>query len=157
MVEQELTSEIVNAVEEYRASKAQESTAARPLTADQLPEELKAELHLDCFPEDIQNDILALGQKIADYVVELTGPEEAAPPSYGQRFINCWADTPSRAISQDASRAFTLALRLGQSPRLNPQRLPLAIGIAGATMIGGWAGHMTGCMSNRPPFGGPRR
>ncbi|MBC7263453.1 MAG: hypothetical protein H5T64_03735 [Chloroflexi bacterium] len=143
--EEEFTAELVAAAKDYMAFREQEAAGLRPLTADQLPADLKEAMGLDIFPEDIQNDILALSQKLADYMLSLAeeSGEEATP--WGRSFINCAADMPSRAIHRDAMRNATTVWRYSKGP-LKPVRLPGSLAAYGGTLIGGAAGHMYGCV-----------
>jgi hypothetical protein len=148
--DQELDAELLEAIKEYKACKDQEGPGFRSLTADQLSMEMKEKLGLDALPPDIQDDILALSQKILDRVLEIAeGSEKEAPfPSWGQRAMNCAASMPSRAIMKDAWGAANNVYRAGgMLPK--GYRAPLAIGSFGAYSLGAALGHMAGCTPRR--------
>jgi hypothetical protein len=106
-----------------------------------LSAEVKQEMGLDMFPEDIQNDILALSQKIVEYVQALATPEEdkeagpigmpggimgrpaspyggARQQSFGRNLINCWGDVKPGGIMFQSVKAGIAAARATKNPAL---------------------------------------
>lgn len=144
--------ELINTMQDYLAIKQEEGTAFPPVTSDQLPQELKDDMGLDMFSEDIQNDILALAQKITDYALELVArsKEETGylPPAFG-RLGSCIQQAPYRDIARDAWKGGSTAARYGRflpgptgkavQPFMRPAGM---IATAGAA----WAGSIIGCM-----------
>lgn len=120
------------------------------LQAANLSDELKEAAGLDVFPPDIQQDILALGQKMASYLVQLSDGAQNEGPTMtaGRRFINCWADTRSGSILRDANRNAmrTLSMTRRLPAAMRAQAIPFALAAHAGTTIGGFAGHMVGCM-----------
>lgn len=152
--------ELAEALDQYASMKEKEGAQSKPLTADQLTSEQKATMGLDLFPEDIQDDILKLSQKIIDYVVELaTQSEEEAPvgaqrdPSFLTKLWHCYTHTPYRDIGIGTLKAGGLAV-------LKPQTLPTVIA---TKTFGGLIWHMGKCMTTykpatyKPPVYGPMR
>jgi hypothetical protein len=160
MKEQQFTQELEEVARDYKSLKEQEGVNFQKLTAKQLSSEIKEAIGIDVFPEDIQDEILTLSQKLADYVLELTEQSEEELPPWGQKLINCAADAPSSALHRDALNNARTVWGAGAGARFGPlksYRLPLSIGAYGATLLGGFAGHMTGCMQRPSPFRPPGR
>jgi hypothetical protein len=156
-VEKEIAEEMVDEFKEYQAYKGEEALGPS-LSAQQLSSEIKEAMGIDVFPEDIQNDILALSQKVADYVLQLTeqSGEEGWSPQ-GQRLINCAADIPSRQITKEAWKASSTAARFAVGP-LKPFKTAIRIGAFGAYSLGAAAGSYAGCVQRggfRPPVQKP--
>lgn len=165
-LDEDLAMELEEAVAGYMMSATEEAKGATKLTAAMLPAEVKEAMGLDIFPEDIQNDILALSQKIVEYAQTLAQPEEAKGPGFGPptrysqpgpstmtRLANCFADVPSRQIVKDAWRSSSRADQVVKRvPALQPARTALRIGTFGAGMLGGALGSVTGCMQRTAPY-----
>jgi hypothetical protein len=159
MKEQQFTEELEEVAKDYKSLKEEEGANFQKLTAKQLSSEMKEAIGIDVFPEDIQDEILTLSQKLADYVLELTEQSEEELPPWGQKFVNCLADTPSSALHHDALNNARTVWGAGAGARgpLKSYRLPLSIGAYGATLLGGFGGHMTGCLKRQSPFRPPGR
>ncbi len=154
--DEECFSELKEAIKEYTDFKEQEGVPLELLTADKLSEEIKEKIGIDIFPEEIQNDILTLSQKITDYALELAkkSEEENVFTPYqpiAQRFISCMQREPSRQIFRDAFSGARDAYRytsMGSKvfKPLAPFKLPVAVAGGIATAGAASAGWMYGCM-----------
>lgn len=164
-LDKDVALELEEAVADYMMAATEEAKGATKLTTAMLPAEVKEAMGLDIFPEDIQNDILALSQKIVEYAQTLAQPEEAKGPGFGPptrysppapktmtRLANCFADVPSRQIVKDAWRSSSQVNKVvKQVPPLRPFATALRIGTLGAGLFGGAAGSVTGCMLRTAP------
>jgi hypothetical protein len=157
--EQDYSPELVETMKDYMAFKEEESPTSRRVTADQLPPDLKEAMGLDMFPEDIQNDIWTLAQKITDYALKLAEQSEqespyGAPPSTFGKLASCFRQAPYGQIAQDAWKGGSTAASYG---RLLPGPMGQAVrpfmrpAGALATFGGALAGYTIGCMQ-RPKF-----
>lgn len=164
MEDQEFVQALEDAVQDYMAV-GEEAKGVELLTADMLPAEVKEAMGLHMFPEDIQNDILALSQKLVEYAQALAQPEEEAkgpfggPPtryagasqqSFGRALINCWATVPSGQIMRDSLRAAGRVTSMNKGSPLAPYRTALGIGAVGAYSGAATAGWVAGCMQRTP-------
>jgi hypothetical protein len=167
MEEHDFAQALEEATKEYMAG-AEEAKGIGPLKADTLPPEVKQAMGLDMFPEDIQNDILALSQKIVEYVQALAAPEEdeeakgpmgmpgsmgmprpmgrpvspyggARQQPFGRNLINCWGEVQSGRIMFQSAKAGSAVARGTKNPALG-------IGAFGATAIGLTAKSIYNCM-----------
>lgn len=168
ITDEEYSPEVVEQLEQYKAWLEEEGPGRRAVTADQLPRELKVELGLDAFPEDMQNDILALAQKVIEFTLTLLEEcEQEAPPgraispapSKMASLAACLKATPWREIGRDAWKGGATAAKYGKflPGYLGKAARPL-MGPAGfiATGLGAAAGWATGCgLHARPSM--PRR
>jgi hypothetical protein len=156
-IDQAFAAELVAACEEYASTREEEGVPARSLSAGQLPGAILELLKLDAFPKEIQDDILALSQKLADFIVELV---ERADEETTSRpgVINCWGNVPSKAIHADAVKAFRTVYHAGsQFGALSKLKLPLALGAYGARLIGATAGSVYQCSKGHATYTGFRK
>jgi hypothetical protein len=151
--DEKYSQEVCQDLEDYITYKEQEGLTSKMIAADQFPEELKEVLHLDIFPEDIQNDILLLSQKIVDFALKQVekSDQEAI---YGQqstlyKMSQCSKQIPWRDIGKDAWRGGAAAGKystflpgpMGRAakPIMRPAGF-IATGLAGI------AGSYAGCL-----------
>jgi len=151
------------ALEKEMTSDESNRKPTKKITAKDISPEIKKAMNLDAFPPDIQNDILALSVKLEKYLYEISqavSDEEGLPKivspkvrvpleqqTWSKRFIDCWAKTPSKDITKDAWKN---AKTVFTKTKGTPIRVPATIGAFGATLLGGTAGQITGCMTRRP-------
>lgn len=109
---------------EYATYKLQEAVTGNKVSAADLPTDIKESMGLNIFPEDIQNDILNLAQKIADLGIE-TAQRSNLEDFIGQQrvtgFRGCLNNMPYRDIYRDSSRTFkTTRTLLNAVPTFHP-------------------------------------
>ena len=158
--EQDYSPELVEAMEDYAAYKEQEATKIKPVTADQIPLEVKEAMGLDIFPEDMQNDILSLAQKIIDYGMALEEQYEQESPYRPQSTLGrigmCLNQTPYRDLARDAWKSGGTAAQYSrflpgpQGRAIRPLMRPAG---AIATFAAGFTAYQIGCNQARGRFG----